>query len=624
MKPPADRTERILPPRPHSTPALWIRLFIGSILAALCVLASCQAARHIAFLQPYGMTGFSLLVMVGCLMGMTALTLCIGVGNWQRIQHLAIRYRSLHGWIGITTGSLLAMGFLAGTVTLFATPLQQWSQPHLPAQRTIPLTDLPAILSRLHLPEHESSQKGPSALHYRLTLTAPSSASLSIPTGPELPLGLPASQILVSQPAPGTVRLYQLIPSPVPSVIGGLHRRMGLPLPESWAMPLVGIICFLYGLALLSGVILLLPGIWRTLMTVRLEGHARRLWLDLHSLLGLCSLPFQLIIALTVALFAFAPFLPACTDMQPTPAQVVQPSATLPPTTILAQLRAIAPEFQPLTLDYALGLHGTDSLADRLALHAPLYNASGLHGLPPAEQPYLLVEGTDPHNPLIGRDRGSVLLDPHTGLILDSQNLPSRQSLARRLLTWGLALHFGSFGGEFVRWLYVILGLCGVGFFHTANQLWLNTHRRKVPGQAALADTAATLWLGRLSEGTLSGCLLGLCGLIVLSPLMSHLHPVTALNGIRPHLMERAYQHVSMSYYALMVLSLVGYCLLPRQLCRGVILGLSALFLSTAVMIVTVHHTATQTPTSPELTIAFGIASLCLWGGAFHMLRPRK
>lgn len=621
MKPLAGRRERPLPPRPHSPLIFWLRLSTGSIMAVLCLLAACWADQHLAFLRPYGATGFSLLAMIGCLAGMIVLTLCMGLGSWPRIQHLAIRHRSLHGYIGITTGSLLAMGFLAGTVTLFATPLQEWSQPHLPASETIPLTDIPSVLN--HLSDMEHGHYRATDHQYRLTLTSPVSARLSLPAAPELPLGRPAAQILVTQPQAGTVQLYQLVPSPVPAVIGGLHRRMGLPLPESWAMPLVGLICFFYGLALLSGIILLLPGIWRTLMTVRLEGHARRFWLDLHSLLGLCSLPFQLVIALTVALFALAPLLPTGPGLRNSPPTTTGPASPLPPAVILTQMQAFAPDFRPLTLDYVPALHMRDNLATRQSLHAPLYDASGFHGLPPSGQPYLLLEGTDPRNPLIGRDRGSILLDPHTGTILDSQNLPGRQPLARRILTWCLALHFGSFGGEFVRWLYVILGLCGVGFFHTANQLWLNSHRRRIPGQPAPVETSATLWTARLSEGSLSGCLLGLCGLMVLSPLMSHLHPVTSLTDAVPHDPEQARQEASLTFYALVALSLASYCLFPRRVCRGMILALSAACLSTAVVIVTLHHMMTRTSALEELTIAFAIASLCLWYGAFHVIRSR-
>lgn len=624
-----DRTgQPSSPPRPHSLTTLWLRLLIGSAVAALFVVASCWADRKFACFQAVGVTGLYLLITGACLAGITGLTLSVGIGDSPKLQHLAIRYRSLHGWIGILTGSLLSISFLAGTLTLFAAPLQQWSQPSLPAHSTIPLTDIPVVLDELLGTEHDRTAAPSAGLHYRLILRTPDTASLSFPMGPDLPLGLPAPHILVSRTGPQETSLYQLTPSPVPTFIGGLHRRLGLPLPENRAMPFVGIICFLYGLALFSGVILLLPGMWRTLMTVRLQGHARRLWLDLHSLLGLCSLPFHLIIALTTTLFAFSPLLHSFSTGMGSDAithraiQTTPPiSSLLPPDRALMYLHEMAPEFHPLMLDYVLSPHATDSHAERLSLHAPLYNANGDQSLPPTAQPYLLAEGTDPHNPLIGRDRGAVLLDPHTGSLIDNQNLPSQQTPARRTLTWFLALHFGSFGGEFVRWLYVALGLCGVGFFHTANQLWLNTHRRKSPGQTAPIDTPATLWLGRLSEGTLLGCLLGICGLIAVSPLMTDLIPVTHLSGLTPPDMERTYQYISISYYGIMALTLISYCLFPRQLCRGTTLTLAALCLSGAVTIVALRHTALQSSLSAELTIAFSIASLALWAVALHTFR---
>lgn len=623
-----DRTNRpSSPPRPHSPATLWLRLFIGGAAAALFIVASCWADREFACFQAYGVTGFFLLITVACLAGITGLTLSIGFGDSQKLQHLAIRYRSLHGWIGILTGSMLSMSFLAGTLTLFAAPLQQWSQPSLPAHSAIPLTDIPTVLDKLLGPTPDTMSSPSSGLHYRLTLKTPDTANLSFPMGPDLPLSLPAPHILVSQSDTQDTSLYQLTPSPVPAFIGGLHRRLGLPLPENQAMPFVGVVCFLYGLALFSGVILLLPGMWRTLMTVRLQGHARRLWLDLHSLLGLCSLPFHLIIALTTALFAFSPLLhsfSAGAKPHVTPhrtAETTPISSLLPPDRALMYLHGLAPEFHPLMLDYVLSPHAIDSHAERLALHAPLYSANGDQSLPPTEQPYLLAEGTDPHNPLIGRDRGAVLLDPKTGELIDSQNLPSQQTLARRILTWCLALHFGSFGGEFVRWLYVALGLCGVGFFHTANQLWLNTHRRKIPGRTTPVDTPATFWLGRLSEGTLLGCLLGLCSIMAISPLMTDLAPITHLSSITPPDMEHTYRLINLSYYGIMALTLTIYCLLPKHICRGTVLALAALCLSGAVTIVALRHTALQSPLSAELTIAFSVASLILWVGALHTFR---
>lgn len=625
MKGSQGRDRRSVPPQPHPSAVLWLRLGIGGLLAALFIMAACWADITLPCFRPYGMTGFCLLMTGACLAGITGLTLCIGLGPWQKLQHLAIRYRALHGWIGITTGTLLSMSFLAGTMTLFAAPLQQWSQPPLPDHGALPLADIPATLDQILTSRTEDLPSIFPGLHYRIGLKTSDTATLSIPTGPELPLGLPASHILISLPASHTPSLHQLTLSPVPTFIGGLHRRLGLPLPENWAMPLVGTVCLLYGLALLSGVILLLPGIWRHLMSVRLQGHSRRLWLDLHSLLGLCSLPFHLIIALTTALFAFSPLLYPVSSghdgiQQATARKVPSASSLLPPEKALSFLHELAPDFHPLTLDYVLPPHGTDSQAERLALHAPLYNANGERSLPPAGQSYLLAEGTDLQNPLIGRDRGAVLLTPETGHLIDSQNLPGQQTPARHILTWCLALHFGSFGGEFVRWLYVALGLCGVGFFHAANQLWLNTHRRRKPGQTSCVETPATLWLGRLSEGTLLGCLLGLCGIIAISPLMTHLTPIPHLSSVSTPDMEHSYQQTSLAYHGLIALTLVSYCLLPRALCRGIILALAAFCLSGAVTIVLMRHTAVQTPLAAELTIAFSFASLALWAGSLLTL----
>lgn len=619
----SDRGRRAAPPPPR----LQGRLFAGSVVALLCLAGACLIDRTFGVARTYGATGTSLLTLGACLLAMTGLTACIGLGRWQKIHQLAARYRNIHGWVGITTGSLLAMGFLAGTFTLFAAPLQQWSTPPLPPQdarfSAIPLTEIPALIDQL---------PPPAKTHYRLTLISPSTARISIPTEPEIPLGVPSPSIIISQPAPHTLHFYRLTPSPVPNFIGGLHRRLGLPLPERWVMPFVGTLCLFYGLALLSGVILLLPGIWRSLMTVRLQGHARRLWLDLHSLLGLCTLPFQLIIALTTALFAFFPllsvFFGAPASMKPAVGMMAMeqhPTALLSPAAALLQLRNLSPSFHPLTLEYVSGPHGGDNLAERISLQTPLYNANGSCSLPMSEQPYLLAVGTDPFNALIGRDRGSVLMDPHTGTILDSQNLPGQQSPARHFLTWCLALHFGSFGGEFVHWLYAALGLCGVGFFHTANKLWLNTHRLKIAGQAKPADTPATLWLGRLSEGSLLGCLLGLCSIIALSPLMSHLHSVnkdmmsgTGIPSSSMPAMTQSCQQVRLTYYSCLAFSMVAYCLLSRRLCRSMMTGLSAAALSTAVIVVTLRHSATQDTSSLILTAVFSIAALCLWRGAFR------
>ena len=37
-------------------------------------------------------------------------------------------YKTLHTWVGISSGMLLFIGFFAGALTMFEEPVQQWSE----------------------------------------------------------------------------------------------------------------------------------------------------------------------------------------------------------------------------------------------------------------------------------------------------------------------------------------------------------------------------------------------------------------------------------------------------------------------------------------------------------------
>lgn len=615
-----------------SPSSFWKRLLIGLLSSFFIMEGAYQTDRILIISPTYGKTGSSLLLLGSCLLCFFVLTGCIGIGTGHKIYQLARRYQTLHGWIGITTGSFLSISFLAGAVTLFANPLQEWSTPPLPPIQ--PLVTLPT--------NNDTNIFFPSQLHhYRINLTSSPSTRFSLPIMLRLPLGLPSPQIIPRYSTINDQSVYYLQPTTVPCFIGGLHRRMGLPLPEPWVMPLVGIICLFYGLALLSGIILLLPGMWRNLMTIHLKGHKRRLWLDVHSLLGLCSLPFHLIIALTTAMFAFFPLIYTFSDAKIIPhskhntaliqENIVYPPHLISPDTALSYLHKLAPTFQPHTLDYILNPLPADTLTRRITLRAPLYTPND--PLPYTKTPHtsLIIEGTDQHNPMIGRDRNSVTLNPYTGTLIDAQNLSSQQPLSRRLLTWCLALHFGSFGGEFVRWLYVILALCGVAFFHSANQLWLNAHIYKRPHQKTSSKIAIPpIWLSHLTEGSLMGCLLGLCSIIALSPFTARIifltdisHATHILNTPQTH-MTQAYRHISLVYYTCFGLSILGCCLLPRRSYRIIILAGSATALSIAITVVMLRHTATQNSATLSLTSALIIATLSLWGGVLYLLLRRS
>src|SRR3546814_7457542 len=70
-------------------------------------------------------------------------------------------------------------------------------------------------------------------------------------------------------------------------------------------MPIMGGIALLYAVAIVSGVICLLPSLVKDLFALRFGKNLKRMWLDLHNVLGLFSLPFHIIMALTSVVFAF-------------------------------------------------------------------------------------------------------------------------------------------------------------------------------------------------------------------------------------------------------------------------------------------------------------------------------
>ena len=50
-------------------------------------------------------------------------------------------------------------------------------------------------------------------------------------------------------------------------------------------------------------------------------------------------------------------------------------------------------------------------------------------------------------------------------------DLPGRMEGWSEAVNAFFALHFGSFGGNTVRWLYVLMGLAGAALFYTGNLL---------------------------------------------------------------------------------------------------------------------------------------------------------
>src|SRR5690606_10211094 len=99
------------------------------------------------------------------------------------------------------------------------------------------------------------------------------------------------------------LQLRQEFPSMLAELVDILHRTAGVPGDMDIGMGFMGVVSMLYAVALVSGVIVLLPTLVKDFFAVRLGRNLKRMWLDAHNVVGIVSLPFHLIMALSGVVF---------------------------------------------------------------------------------------------------------------------------------------------------------------------------------------------------------------------------------------------------------------------------------------------------------------------------------
>ncbi|WP_250458659.1 PepSY-associated TM helix domain-containing protein [Microbulbifer litoralis] len=396
-------------------------------------------------------------------------------------------YRDIHSWVGIVCGLALFIAFYAGAITMFETPLQRWASPPVQFDRPTPLEKTPELVERV-LAEYPEA-----AGRYEIVLqTSPERpARMSWSTGPRGG----GTTYFANLGEDGTLQVNSEGPSAVGQLVDDLHRQVGLPFDHEISESIMGTVSLLYFIALVSGVIVLLPTLVKDLFILRIGKNLKRLWLDFHNALGLFSLPFHIIMALTAVVFAFhhqfydaqrATLGGGGRPPAEAHAEVPDGAEALSPLAIIARLEEQAPAFRPATLQY----HFEEE-----------------HGLE------LRVGGVNPRYGMRGSTMGFAGVDPYSGALTMTGYMPGEQDGWFATVTSFFALHFGNFGGNPVRWGYFILGLAGAVLFYTGNLLWIETHRkkrRKGYEDREVRQTRAAKVLGALTVGISLGCVAGI------------------------------------------------------------------------------------------------------------------
>lgn len=409
------------------------------------------------------------------------------------------RFLAVHTWTGLLAGMALFIAFYAGALTVFQASTILWQKPELRAQALRPSdAQLQSLVGQVTAAEPSAREN---LWLYLPSAFAPRTFLFWHQAGTE---GEVDRLFVLDED--GQARDLSA-GSDLAHLVNRVHFSLGLPeKPGTWLM---GLVSLLYALALLSGVLVHLPNLLRDLFALRPGRNLKRFWQDAHNAIGVLSLPFHVVFAFTgVLLCALAVFIAGLdyigldgrgidlykqasqVTVKREPAGVAAP--TLPVDELLDRARERAPQLRPLFVNY----RNHDDAAGTVNVYGDIDG-------------YLV-------------NYSVVTLDAATGEVLGVQ-LPGERNNMHTAVRAVTSLHFGTYGGLAVQWLYLLLGLGGAFLFYSGNLLWIESRRkRRQPRQPR-----AQRFMARLTVGVCLGCCIGLA-LAFVTALALHGQPALA------------------------------------------------------------------------------------------------
>lgn len=408
-------------------------------------------------------------------------------------------YKVVHTWTGILAGMALFIAFYAGAITVFKGTLTRWASPPTASAPTVPLEQVPALLTR-------TFEAHPEATRSLLVHLVPEPPKDRVEwqthvEGADEHDALEVRHFRATLDVDGNARTDEVHRSHLAEFIDVLHRVVGLPADNDAFRGFMGIVAVLYAVALFSGVVVLVPSLVKDLFALRIGPNLKRMWLDAHNVVGILSLPFHVVMATTAVVFAFhdgiyfaqdrlvhdgklAATFQGARPESPEPPR--DPATMLPPSSIVARVLEVAPSFHPSTLEY-------------VRVTSP--------------RAMVRVWGHDPKELSFRYAGGMAMVDPYAGRLISTDYLPGRQGAASLVLSSAFALHFATFGGAPVKWMYFCLALLGAWLFYGGNLLWVETRRRKASRrtEGAIPAQRRDVWL--MASATVGVCLGAVCGI---------------------------------------------------------------------------------------------------------------
>jgi len=192
----------------------------------------------------------------------------------------------VHTWVGLIAGFALFIAFYAGSITVFSHEVFEWDAIREQQRPHDSIADADALIAAA-IQQHPRAGES-----FNLQLPGDHGPRLVMHWYERLPGGTFATHEFrwsdgALDETPDQSQLAELIDR--------LHYTAGLPAP--WGPYSFGFICILYGVALVTGVIMYAPGFLRDLFALRVGKNLKRFWQDAHNVIGVLSLPFHVIFA---------------------------------------------------------------------------------------------------------------------------------------------------------------------------------------------------------------------------------------------------------------------------------------------------------------------------------------
>lgn len=372
-----------------------------------------------------------------------------------------------HSALGLALSAAIYLICLTGSVVVFVQELQRWEQPAAP--RVVAVTPGAIDLGIAMLREKAPKEAAPSI-----------SATLPSPSNPHLLLSARGREGAGggSWYADASGHLAMKVRHDVSDFLVGLHVDLHLP------FGIGTVIVALAGMALLALVIsgvLAHPRIIKDAFRLRSGGSERLGQADLHNRIGVWGLPFHFIIAFTAAFLGV----------------FIIVFGSVAATTYKGDMaKAFTDLAGPSARSAAHAPHN-----DQVPSVAPFIAAAT------AAAPGLTLQSVDIQQPgakgqLIGiglRDPRSLVLSER--VVFDSQGRKvfasdvAKRSLGQQMIFAIQPLHFGWFGGIFVKLAYGVLGLSMCVVTASGFRIWLARRRDKGrPAPVMERLWTATIW----------------------------------------------------------------------------------------------------------------------------------